>query len=155
VDRAVLLPLADLDQQWQRIGARTPNPLADAILRSKRAGKWRETYADQFMALKDEDDRIHPFIGGLQARTARMSISRPPLQQLPSGDWAIRRAFVADPGQLIVSCDYSQVEMRVLAGLSGDEALVRAIRSGKDLHDYTTNLVWGLPFPPPKFESDG
>lgn len=146
VDRAVLLPLADLDQQWQRIGARTPNPLADAILRSKRAGKWRETYADQFMALKDEDDRIHPFIGGLQARTARMSISRPPLQQLPSGDWAIRRAFVADPGNLFISADYDQVEMRILAAEADVKAMKHAIATGVDLHDYTAELMFGPDF---------
>ena len=146
VDKAVLLALADLDQQWERIGAREPNPLANAVLHTKRASKWDTAYAAAFLDLKDADDRIHPFIGGLQARTARMSISRPPLQQLPSGDWKIRRAFIADPGQLIIASDYSQVEMRVLAALCQDEKLLEAINSGEDLHDFTAKLVFGEGF---------
>lgn len=146
VDKSVLLALADLDTNWERIGAREPNPLADAVLHTKRASKWDTAYAEAFLTLKDSADRIHPFIGGLQARTARMSISRPPLQQLPSGDWKIRRAFIADPGQLIIASDYSQVEMRVLAALCGDEKLIGAIRSGEDLHDVTARLVFGDDF---------
>lgn len=146
VDKEVLLPLADLDADWNRIEARRPNPLAEAVLRSKRAGKWGETYAEAFLDLRDADDRLHASIGGLQARTARMSISRPPLQQLPSNDWRIRRAFIADPGQLIVASDYSQVEMRVLAALCGDETLIEAILSGTDLHDFTAAKVFGPEF---------
>lgn len=146
VDKSVLLGLADLDTDWSPIESRTPNPLADAVLRSKRAGKWATTYAQAFLDLRDEDDRLHPFIGGLQARTARMSVSRPPLQQLPSTDWRIRRSFIADPGQTIVSSDYSQVEMRVLAAVSRDETLLEAIASGLDLHDWTAERVYGEGF---------
>ena len=146
VDKQVLLPLADLTGDWQRIGAREPNRLADAVLRVKRAGKWRESYAEAFLRMRDDRDRLHPFIGGLQARTARMSISTPPLQQLPSGDATIRRAFVADPGQVLLSCDYSQVEMRVLAALCQDPTLLEAIHSGTDLHDFTAERVFGAGF---------
>lgn len=146
VDKEVLMPLADLDRDWERIEARDPNPLADAVLRSKRAGKWRTSYAEAFLDLRDPDDRLHASIGGLQARTARMSISRPPLQQLPSGDWTIRRALVADPGNLIIASDYAQVEMRVLAALCQDPTLVEAIQSGVDLHDFTAARVFGPDF---------
>lgn len=146
VDKEVLMPLADLDRDWARIEARRPNPLADAVLRSKRAGKWRDTYAEAFLKLRDGDDRLHASIGALQARTGRMSISRPPLQQLPSGDWTIRRALIADPGHLIIASDYSQVEMRVLAALCQDETLVEAILSGTDLHDFTAERVFGAGF---------
>ncbi|CCQ44638.1 3'-5' exonuclease family protein [Pseudarthrobacter siccitolerans] len=146
VDKEVLMPLADLDREWERIEARTPNPLADAVLRAKRAKKWGEDYAGAFLNLKDGEDRLHAMIGGLQARTARMSISRPPLQQLPSGDWKIRRAVIADPGQLIIASDYSQVEMRVLAALCQDPTLVEAIKSGVDLHDFTAEKVFGPDF---------
>ena len=146
VDKEVLMPLADLDREWERIEAREPNPLADAVLRAKRAKKWGEDYAGAFLNLKDGDDRLHASIGGLQARTARMSISRPPLQQLPSGDWKIRRAVIADPGQLIIASDYSQVEMRVLAALCQDPTLVEAIKSGVDLHDFTAAKVFGPDF---------
>lgn len=143
VDKGVLLPLADLDMQWQRIESRTPNPLADAVVRSKRAKKWAESYAQAFLDLKDADDRLHAFIGGLQARTARMSVSRPALQQLPSSDWRVRRAFVADPGQLIIAADYQAVEMRVLAALANVEKMKAAIANGEDLHEFTARLVLG------------
>lgn len=146
VDKGVLMPLADLDDQWKPIESRTPNPLADAVLRAKRAGKWRKSYVEAFLKLKDTGDRIHPTIGGLSARTARMSISKPPLQQLPSGDWTIRRAMIADPGKLIIASDYSQVEMRVLAALCQDPTLMEAIKSGVDLHNFTAERVFGPDF---------
>src|SRR5690606_27954807 len=126
VDKAVLLPLADLDNGWNTIGARTANPLADAVLRAKRADKWQTSYAGAFLDLRDSGDRLHASIGGLQARTARMSVSRPPLQQLPSGDWKVRRAVVADPGHLIIASDYDQVELRVLAALADVKAMKQA-----------------------------
>jgi DNA polymerase-1 len=146
VGKEVLLTLADLDRDWQRIGAREPNPLADAIVRCKRAGKWATTYADAFLTMRDGADRLHPSIGSLQARTARMSVSRPPLQQLPSSDWTIRRAFIADPGHLIFASDYAQVEMRVLAALAHEETMKAAIASGVDLHDFTAAKVFGEQF---------
>jgi DNA polymerase I len=146
VDKGVLLPLADLDMGWARINAREPNPLADAVLRAKRAEKWAETYAQAFLDLKDFDDRLHPMIGALQARTARMSVSRPPLQQLPSTDWRIRRAFIPDPGMSMIAADYSQVEMRVLAALAEEKTMIEAITSGVDLHDFTAQRIYGEGF---------
>lgn len=141
--KEVLLPMADLDRDWQRIGARDPNPLADAVLRAKRAGKWRTSYAQAFLDGIDEDNRLHPSIKTLAARTARMSISDPALQQLPSSDWLVRRCFVADDNQSIFSVDYQAVEMRVLAALSGDPALKAAIANGVDLHMYTAEKICG------------
>lgn len=146
VDKAVLLPLADMNEQWERLEAREPNPLADAVLRAKRANGWGTSYVQAFLDLRDSDDRLHASIGGLQARTARMSISRPPLQQLPSGDWKIRRALIADDGHLVIASDYAQVEMRVLAALCQDETLMEAIKSGVDLHSFTAEKVFGPDF---------
>lgn len=143
VDKAVLSVLADLDREWERIEARDPNPLADAVMRAKRASKWTTSYADAFLAYRDPHDRLHASIGGLQARTARMSISRPPLQQLPSGDWKIRRAIVADPGEVMISSDYDQIELRVLAALADVKGMKHAIETGVDLHGYTASLVYG------------
>lgn len=143
VDKGVLLPLADLDLGWNRIGTRLPNPLADAVLRAKRGEKWATAYGQAFLDLRDADDRLHPFIGGLQARTARMSVSRPPLQQLPSGDHVIRRAIVADRGNRFISADYDQVELRVLAALADVKEMKRAIVDGEDLHGFTAQLVYG------------
>ena len=146
VDRAVLLPLADLDNNWNRIGAREPNPLVDAILRAKRADKWSVSYTGAFLELKDKDDRLHPWVNSLQARTARMSVSRPPLQQLPSTDAMIRRCIIPDEGYAMIAADYSQIEMRVLAALSQDKAMTEAILSGVDLHDYTAEKLFGAGF---------
>jgi DNA polymerase-1 len=143
VDKAVLLAFADLDQSWQRVGARTPNPLADAVLRSKRAGKWRSTYADTFLETVDASGRIHPFINSMQARTGRMSITRPALQTLPSSDQMIRRALLAEPGHVMVSTDFAAVEMRVLAALADVKRMKEAIRAGEDLHDFTARIVFG------------
>jgi len=146
VDKAVLLGLADLDRDWQRVGARTPNPLADAVLRAKRAGKWCTTYADTFLETVDSAGRIHPFINTLQARTGRMSITRPALQTLPSSDWMIRRAMLADEGHVMVSTDFTAVEMRVLAALADVRRMKQAISAGEDLHDFTAKLVFGPGF---------
>jgi DNA polymerase I len=146
VDKAVLLPFADLDLGWLRLNNREPNPLADAVIRAKRAEKWAETYAQQFLDVKDSEDRLHPFIAGLQARTGRMSVSRPPLQQLPSSDWRIRRSFIADPGHVLIACDYAQVEMRVLAALAEEQTMIEAILSGVDLHDFTAQKIYGDDF---------
>lgn len=146
VDKSVLQALADVDGNWNPRDTRTPNPLALAVLHAKRADKWDTAYLGAFLGLRDADDRLHPIIGGLQARTGRMSISHPPLQQLPSGEWRIRRAMIADPGQVIIASDYSQVEMRVLAALCQDTNLVQAIKSGTDLHDYTARMVFGEDF---------
>lgn len=146
VDRAVLTLLADLDWQWRRIGAREPNPLANAVIRAKRAGKWLEAYAQAFLEHRDPYDRLHPTINSLQARTARMSVSRPPLQQLPASDWRIRRAFIPDPGCAMFSADYQAVEMRVLAAVSGDLTMQDAIRKGLDLHSFTAERIFGPDF---------
>lgn len=143
VDKEVLLPLADMDNLWERRDAREPNPLADAVLRGKRAEHWRTAYVEAFDRLADPAGRIHVSLGGLQARTARMSVSRPPLQQLPSSDWRVRRAIVADPGHLMFSADFDQIELRVLAALADIPAMKDAIRDGRDLHDFTAQLVYG------------
>ncbi|MFB7114087.1 DNA polymerase [Streptomyces sp. NPDC056291] len=146
VDKEILQSLADVDRNWERIGARIPNPLADAVLRSKRAGKWAKSYGVAMRDGLDVEGRIHPKISSLAARTARMSISAPPLQQLPSGDWTIRRAMLADVGHRIFSVDYSAVEMRVLAALADERTMKRAIAEGRDLHDFTAELIWGPEF---------
>lgn len=149
VGKGVLLPMADLDaRSWERLGNREPNALADAVVRAKRASKWGESYAGAFLELRDENDRIHPFIKSLAARTARMSVSTPPLQQLPSGDWMVRRAIIADPGNVIIAADYKSMELRVLAALANVRGMKEAIVEGRDLHDFTASLIYGGDFTP-------
>lgn len=115
--------------------------VAQGIMDAKNAGKFRAAYVDNVMGALDEAGRVHPSIHSLQARTARMSISNPPLQQLPSGDWRIRRLFVASEGHLIGAADYSQIELRVLGALAQEDAILQAVRDGVDLHQLTADRV--------------
>ncbi|GGQ07936.1 DNA polymerase-1 [Actinomadura coerulea] len=142
--KEVLLPMADLDKDWQRIGARTPNPLADAVLRSKRAGKWATSYTTAMLDKVDASGRIHPHTSTMGARTARWAVSSPPLQQLPSSDWRVRRCVTAGSGRRIVASDFSQVELRVLAAMAGAQNVCDRINAGEDLHNVTTRLVFGI-----------
>ncbi|MEV6399639.1 DNA polymerase [Streptomyces sp. NPDC051907] len=146
VDKAVLSSLADMSLQWERQHMRAPNPLAEAVIRSKRAGKWRSAYADTFLETVDAQGRIHPFINSMQARTGRMSITRPALQTLPSSDAMIRRAMLADPGHVMISTDFAAVELRVLAALADVKRMKEAIHAGEDLHDFTARMVYGPDF---------
>ncbi len=144
VDKAVLHRFADLDfQTGEPLRSRTPNPLAEAIILSKRSGKWRSAYTSTFLETMDADGRIHPFINSMQARTGRMSITRPALQTLPSSDWLIRRCLQAEQGHVMVSTDFAAVEMRVLAALADVKRMKQAIRNGEDLHEFTARMVYG------------
>lgn len=119
------------------------DPFASAVVEAKKARKWRNTWVRSFLDGKDANDRCHASINPLRARTARMSITGIPAQTLPSGDWMIRRCFIADEGQRIASIDYQAQELRVLAALSGDRTMTRAFREGADLHLMTAQAAWG------------
>ena len=91
--------------------------------------------------------RVHTSFNQTVAATGRLSSSNPNLQNIPIRTdlgREIRRAFVAGPGKLLLSVDYSQIELRIMAHLSGDEALVTAFHDGKDVHRSTAALIFGL-----------
>lgn len=115
--------------------------IAVAVTEAKKARKWRNTWVDGFLLNKDEDDRVHPSINPLRARTARMSITGIPAQTLPSSDWKIRRCFIPDPGESLVSVDYKAQELRVLAALSGDPVMRKAFEADADLHQITADAA--------------
>lgn len=117
------------------------DPLAQAIVEAKKAGKWRKTWVEKFLTERDSQDRCHAHVNPLQARTARMSITGIPAQTLPSGDWLIRRCFLADEGELMSSVDYQTQELRVLAALSGDKTMLEAFANGEDLHQITADAA--------------
>ncbi|MER5638404.1 DNA polymerase [Kitasatospora sp. NPDC002227] len=146
VDKSVLLALADRDLQWARLGIRTPNPLAEAVLHAKRSGKWRQTYVRTFLDTVDADGRVHPFTHTMAARTGRMSVTRPALQTLPSSDHMIRRCILAEAGHVILSTDFQAVEMRVLAALAGVKRMTEGFLAGADIHEFTARLVKGDAF---------
>lgn len=88
----------------------------------------RDRYSAKFLELRDASDVIHCNINPMGARTGRMSVSDPALQQLPRDDKVIRGSFIPRPGHVFISCDLDQVEMRLLAHLSRDPGLIEAFR---------------------------
>ena len=96
-----------------------------------------------FLAAADPAGRVHPQVNTLRAKTARMSITGPALQTLKKHDPRLRRCFTADPGHVLISCDFSQVEVRVAAALAEDATLREVILSGADIHDATARLMYG------------
>lgn len=114
---------------------------ANAVIEGKKAGKWRKTWVDTFLKERDAQNRCHASINPLRARTARMSITGIPAQTLPSGDWMIRRCFIADEGHSIASIDYQAQELRVLAALSGDQTMIQAFENDADLHQLTADAA--------------
>ncbi|MEK7650815.1 MAG: DNA polymerase [Patescibacteria group bacterium] len=113
------------------------HPVIADILAYRELQKLLSTYIDSLPNLVDKNGRLHSKLHQLGAATGRMSSSDPNLQNIPaSGERAteIRRAFLASPGYAWCACDYSQIEMRVLAALSGDQELIRIFNAGEDVH---------------------
>jgi DNA polymerase-1 len=109
--------------------------------------KLKGTYIDALPQLVNpETGRVHTSFNQAVAATGRLSSSDPNLQNIPIRTdlgREIRAAFVAEPGHALISADYSQIELRVLAHLSGDQALIDAFRRGEDIHDQTARRVFG------------
>jgi DNA polymerase-1 len=121
--------------------------LPKLVLEWRSLQKLKGTYIDALPELVNpETGRIHTCFNQAVAATGRLSSSDPNLQNIPIRTEIgreIRRAFVAEPGHVLISADYSQIELRVLAHLSGDEALIDAFSRGEDIHDRTALKVFG------------
>jgi DNA polymerase-1 len=117
------------------------------ILEWRTMQKLKGTYIDALPELVNaRTGRVHTSFNQAVAATGRLSSSDPNLQNIPVRTELgreIRRAFVADPGCVLISADYSQIELRVLAHLSGDQALIDAFRRGEDIHDRTALAIFG------------
>jgi DNA polymerase-1 len=117
------------------------------ILEWRGLQKLKSTYIDALPLLVHPDTgRVHTCFNQAVAATGRLSSSDPNLQNIPIRTELgreIRRAFVAAPGNVLISADYSQIELRVLAHLAGDTALMDAFRAGEDIHDRTALKVFG------------
>ena len=123
------------------------HPLVEALLEYREYEKLRGTYVDGYLPLVDPDGRIRTRFNQMAATTGRLSSDRPNLQNIPirsESGRTIRRAFIAGDGAEFLVADYSQIELRVLAHMSGDPFLVEAFRSGSDIHTATAARVWGL-----------
>jgi DNA polymerase I len=117
------------------------------ILEWRTMQKLKGTYVDALPELVNPaTGRVHTSFNQAVAATGRLSSSDPNLQNIPVRTELgreIRRAFVAEPGCVLISADYSQIELRVLAHLAGDEALIGAFRRGEDIHDRTALAIFG------------
>src|SRR5205807_3182272 len=117
------------------------------ILEWRALMKLKGTYIDALpLMVHPETGRVHTCFNQAVAATGRLSSSDPNLQNIPIRTELgreIRRAFIADPGHVLISADYSQIELRVLAHMAGDETLIEAFRRGDDIHDQTADRVFG------------
>ena len=124
------------------------HPLVQTILDLRQLVKLHGTYVEALPKLvHPETGRIHTHYNQSVAATGRLSSSDPNLQNIPirtQDGRAIREAFIAPEGHVLVAADYSQVELRVLAHLSGDEVLLEAFRNGKDIHTRTAMEIFGV-----------
>lgn len=111
--------------------------IIDLIIKHRELQKLVSTYLDPLPELVDQESRLHTHFVQTGAATGRFSSQNPNLQNIPVRNehgTAIRKAFVASPGYVLLSCDYSQIELRVAAILSGDENLLQIFRDGGDVH---------------------
>jgi DNA polymerase-1 len=123
--------------------------LPGEVLHYRSLTKLKTTYIDVLPGLVNpETGRVHTSFNQTVTATGRLSSSDPNLQNIPiKGDWGkrIRAAFVAEDGNLLLSADYSQVELRILAHLSGDEGLISAFNDNLDIHSRTAAELYGVP----------
>ena len=124
------------------------HPVIDKILLYRQISKLNSTYIDGLLRLTGRDGRIHSWFDQTIAATGRISSSEPNLQNIPvrtAMGREIRRAFIAAPGHVLVDADYSQIELRLLAHLSGDDAMCEAFTLGQDIHTRTAAEVFDVP----------
>ena len=123
-------------------------PLPAKLLEHRSLCKLKGTYTDKLAQLADpRTGRVHTHYAQAVAVTGRLSSNDPNLQNIPirtPEGRRVREAFVAPPGRVIASCDYSQIELRIMAHISGDEALLRAFQEGLDVHRATAAEVFGV-----------
>ena len=124
------------------------HPIIEALLRYRELEKLRSTYVDGYLPLIGPDGRIHTRFNQMAATTGRLSSDRPNLQNIPvrsETGRTIRRAFIPTEGWTFLVADYSQIELRVLAHMSGDPGLLDAFNNTEsDIHTATAARVWGV-----------
>jgi len=123
-------------------------PLPKLLLEHRGLSKLKSTYCDKLPLTADRDGRVHTSYGQAIAVTGRLSSSDPNLQNIPirtAEGRRIREAFIAPPGHRIISADYSQIELRIMAHISGDAGLLDAFGKGEDIHRATASEVFAVP----------
>ncbi|MBQ3424072.1 MAG: DNA polymerase I [Clostridia bacterium] len=123
-------------------------PICGKVLEYRKYQKLESTYIDALIPLRDPAGRIHTRFDQVGTATGRISSAEPNLQNIPVRTElgkAIRGAFVARPGWVLVDADYSQIELRVLAHISGDRTMIDAFLMDQDIHARTASEVYGVP----------
>ena len=123
-------------------------PIVRHVLEYRELTKLKSTYADGLLKVIGADGRIHTNFQMTVTATGRLSSTEPNLQNIPVRrelGAGLRKMFVAAPGNVLVDADYSQIELRLLAHISGDEAMRAAFLSGEDVHRVTASQVFGVP----------
>jgi DNA polymerase-1 len=123
------------------------DPVPALILRHRTLSKLKSTYVDTLVDMADEENRIHTSFIQTGTATGRLSSREPNLQNIPvraEEGRRIREAFIADSDCVLISADYSQIELVVLAHLSQDENLISAFREDRDVHAGTASLIFGI-----------
>jgi len=118
------------------------------ILQHRELHKLKGTYIDALPQIVGSDGRVHTTFNQAVAATGRLSSSDPNLQNIPIRTQTgreIRKAFIADEGWVLLSADYSQVELRILAHISGDESLIETFQRGADIHRATASKMFNIP----------
>ena len=118
------------------------------ILQHRELHKLKGTYIDALPQIVGNDGRVHTTFNQAVAATGRLSSSDPNLQNIPirtAVGREIRKAFIADQGSVLISADYSQVELRVLAHISGDQSLIETFQRGADIHRATASKMFNIP----------
>jgi DNA polymerase-1 len=118
------------------------------VLEFRSAQKFAGTYGRKFLGLVEDDGRIHAEFSIYGTETGRFSSDHPNLQNIPIRTEIgrrVRKAFVARPGCMLLSVDYSQVELRLVAHMAGDQTMLAAFRAGQDIHAATAAAVYGIP----------
>lgn len=129
-------------------GLRSAHPVVEKIMEYRTLTKLKSTYCDGLLKVIDTDGRIHTRFNQVETRTGRISSLEPNLQNIPIRTdlgREMRKFFIAAPGCQLVDADYSQIELRVLASMAGDKAMIEAFNSGADIHTATAAQVFGLP----------
>lgn len=124
------------------------HPIIELILQYRELSKLLSTYIDSIPALLDKESRLHTTYLQTGTTTGRLSSKDPNLQNIPIRSdlgRAIRTAFIAPEGFVLLACDYSQIELRVAAVLSGDSELLEIFRNGRDVHAEVAAKVFGVP----------
>jgi DNA polymerase-1 len=127
---------------------RGSHPIIEMIEDYREVSKLLSTYVDVLPDLADKEGRIHTSYDQAVAATGRLSSSDPNMQNIPIRTELgrkIRRAFIASEGFVLLSCDYSQIELRLVAALAKDKAMLAAFEKGEDVHTATASSIWDIP----------